>query len=84
LIPGLDLDVIQRCSGHDGTYGVRKDTYTYAVKIGKPIANKVTQEIDLVLSDCVMAGNHIAHISEHEVKAIHPMSLVKIAYGLLK
>ncbi len=84
LIPGLDLDVIQRCSGHDGTYGVRVETHTYAVKIGKPIAKKISEKTDLVLSDCVMAGNHITHISEHEVKAIHPMSLVKIAYGLDK
>jgi Fe-S oxidoreductase len=84
LIPDLDLDVIQRCSGHDGTYGVRVETHTYAVKIGKPIAKKISDKTDLVLSDCVMAGNHIAHISEHKVKAIHPMSLVKIAYGLDK
>ena len=43
LIPGLDLNIAERCSGHDGTYGVRKETHTYAVKIGKPVAKKITE-----------------------------------------
>jgi len=82
LIPDLDLNIVERCSGHDGTYGVRKDTHTYAVSIGKPVAKKITDNTDLVVSDCVMAGNHIAHIATHNIEAIHPITLVKMAYCL--
>jgi len=82
LIPDLDLNIAERCSGHDGTYGVRKETHTYAVEIGKPVAKKITDNTDLVLSDCVMAGNHIAHIATHNIEAIHPITLVKMAYCL--
>jgi Fe-S oxidoreductase len=82
MIPGIKLDVAERCSGHDGTYGVRKDSHTYAVKIGKPIAKKVTETTDYVVSDCVMAGNHIAHIADRKVDSIHPISMLKMAYGL--
>jgi len=82
MIPGIKLDVAERCSGHDGTYGVRKDSHTYAVKIGKPIAKKVTETTDYVVSDCVMAGNHIAHIADRKVDSIHPISVLKMAYGL--
>ncbi|MEK9779686.1 MAG: heterodisulfide reductase-related iron-sulfur binding cluster [Gammaproteobacteria bacterium] len=82
MIPGINLDVAERCSGHDGTYGVRKDTHTYAVKIGKPVAKKVTENTDLVISDCVMAGNHIAHIADQKVDSIHPISVLKMAYGI--
>ncbi len=82
MIPQLDIDIAQRCSGHDGTYGVRVDTHTYAVKIGKPIAKKITKDTNIIVSDCVMAGNHIAHIAQENVESIHPISLVKMAYGL--
>lgn len=82
MIPQLDIDIAQRCSGHDGTYGVRVDTHTYAVKIGKPIAKKITKNTNIIVSDCVMAGNHIAHIAQENVESIHPISLVKMAYGL--
>jgi len=82
LIPNLDVNIAERCSGHDGTYGVRKETHTYAVKIGKPVAKKITDNTDLVVSDCVMAGNHIAHIATQNIEAIHPITLVKMAYCL--
>jgi Fe-S oxidoreductase len=82
LIPDLDMNIANRCSGHDGTYGVRKDTHEYAVKIGKPVANKITEDTDLVISDCVMAGNHIAHIATQDIQAIHPITLVKMSYGI--
>ena len=82
LIPDLDVNIAERCSGHDGTYGVRKETHTYAVEIGKPVAKKITDNTDLVLSDCVMAGNHIAHIATQNIEAIHPITLVKMAYAL--
>ncbi|MDC0238812.1 heterodisulfide reductase-related iron-sulfur binding cluster [Candidatus Thioglobus sp.] len=82
LIPDLNVNIAERCSGHDGTYGVRKETHTYAVKIGKPVAKKITNNTDLVVSDCVMAGNHIAHIATQNIEAIHPITLVKMAYCL--
>ena len=83
LIPNLKLEIAERCSGHDGTYGVKKDTYTFAVKIAKPIVRKITPETDYVISDCIMAGQHIASIARNQGSqsaAIHPITLVKQAY----
>ena len=82
LIPNLDVNIAERCSGHDGTYGVRKETHTYAVTIAKPVVKKITDNTDLVVSDCVMAGNHIAHLATQNIEAIHPITLVKMAYCL--
>jgi Fe-S oxidoreductase len=82
LIPELDVNIAERCSGHDGTYGVRKETHTYSVQIGMPVAKKITDTTDLVVSDCVMAGNHVAHIATQDIESIHPISLVKMAYDL--
>ena len=50
--------------------------------IGNPVAKKITDNTDLVVSDCVMAGNHIAHIATQNIEAIHPITLVKMAYCL--
>ena len=47
-----------------------------------PVAKKITDDTDLVISDCVMAGNHVAHIASQDIDSIHPISLVKMAYGL--
>jgi Fe-S oxidoreductase len=82
LIPNLDVNIAERCSGHNGTYGVRKETHTYAVTIAKPVVKKITDNTDLVVSDCVMAGNHIAHLATQNIEAIHPITLVKMAYCL--
>ncbi len=82
LIPDLDVNIAERCSGHNGTYGVRKETHTYAVTIAKPVVKKITDNTDLVVSDCVMAGNHIAHLATQNIEAIHPITLVKMAYCL--
>ena len=82
LIPDLGVNIAERCSGHNGTYGVRKETHTYAVTIAKPVVKKITDNTDLVVSDCVMAGNHIAHLATQNIEAIHPITLVKMAYCL--
>jgi Fe-S oxidoreductase len=62
LVPGTEVVVIERCSGHDGTYGVKKATYANARRIAKPVETRVKNAApDHFTSDCVMAGAHIAH-----------------------
>ena len=83
LVPETELDMIERCSGHDGTYGVRKETYDHALKIVKPVLNKVKKaEPDHVASDCPMAADHIVHNLGTDHVAEHPVSLLRRAYGI--
>jgi Fe-S oxidoreductase len=83
LVPGTEITVIERCSGHDGTYGVRKDTFEIAMKLVRPVANRVKQsEADHYTSDCVMAGHHIANALGDGSDAEHPISLLREAYGI--
>lgn len=83
LIPNIEIDTIERCSGHDGTYGVKAETYDFAVKIGRPIATRVEKnDPDYFTSDCPIAGHHIANILGDEMEPTHPMSLLYLAYGL--
>ena len=41
LVPGTEVDIIERCSGHDGTYAVKKEFHQYAMKIVKPVVPRI-------------------------------------------
>ena len=60
LVPGSDIHTIERCSGHDGTYGVRKGTLKKSRKIARPVINRINKlEADYLVSDCPMAATQI-------------------------
>ena len=83
LVPDTEVTAQERCSGHDGTYAVKKETHDKSVKIARPVVRKVDQqEPDHFISDCPMAANHIANLSEKVDKAEHPMTLLRMAYAL--
>ena len=82
LIPGTEVTAIERCSGHDGTYAVKAETYEKAKKIARPVVRRVTEaEPDTFGSDCPMAGRLIADGLD-EGEAEHPISMVRRAYGI--
>jgi Fe-S oxidoreductase len=83
LIPDTEVTHIDRCSGHDGTYAIKSETYEKAMKIGRPVVNRVKQaEPDTFGSDCPMAGRIIAHGMEGSGEAEHPITMVRKAYGV--
>jgi Fe-S oxidoreductase len=83
LVPGTEIEAIERCSGHDGTYGVRTATYELAVKLARPVARRVEQAgAAFFASDCPMAADHIAHVAGHGTQAHHPLSLLRLAYAI--
>ena len=60
LIPETAVDVIERCSGHGGTFGVLKETHGLAKKVGRPVfRTAATQARGHIASDCPLAGMHI-------------------------
>jgi glycerol-3-phosphate dehydrogenase subunit C len=83
LIPETSIDLIERCSGHDGTYAVKKEFHAASMKIVRPVVNRVKKaEADHYGSDCPMAGHHISHGLADGSKTEHPMSLLRKAYGI--
>ena len=83
LVPDTEIVTIERCSGHDGTYGVKHQTYALSRKLAKPVENRVAQaEPAHFTSDCPMAGGHIAHGLDDKPSAEHPLSLLRKAYGI--
>ena len=83
LVPDTVVDVIERCSGHDGTYAVKSESHAYAMKIVKPVVSRVRQaKADHYGSDCAMAGHHIENAMKDGRAPEHPMSLLRKAYGI--
>ena len=83
----LTLNTVERCSGHAGTYGVKTATHKIAMKIGKPVFKAMARDQpDVISSDCPMAGHHIAQGMAQEgapaAALRHPLTLVRMAYGL--
>ena len=89
LIPETEVTAIERCSGHDGTYAVKSETYEKAMKIVRPVVKRVMQaQPDTFGSDCPMAGRMIAHGMQDAspetvaAQAEHPLTMVRRAYGV--
>jgi Fe-S oxidoreductase len=83
LVPETTVDVIERCSGHNGTYAVKKEYRAASVKIGAPVVKRVeSAKADHYSSDCPMAGHQIESGLSTAASPEHPMTLVRKAYGL--
>ena len=87
LIPNAKIDVVERCAGHGGTFGVMKDTHDLARKVGRPTARQIkTKNNKYMASDCPLAGKHLkqleadTNISNDE--AVHPIELIAKSYRL--
>ncbi len=93
LIPETNVDVVERCSGHGGTFGVLKETFDLAMKVGKTAARNVSKaDNKYVTSDCPLAAKHLVH----EIETLngdaadkplpvaqHPIEIMARAYGLV-
>jgi glycerol-3-phosphate dehydrogenase subunit C len=85
LVPDTTVDVIERCSGHNGTYAVKKEFRAASMKIGRPVMTRVQNAMpDHYTSDCPMAGHQIeSGLKEMDEKEPeHPLKLLRMAYGL--
>jgi len=86
-IPNIKLDVVERCAGHGGTFGVMKATHDLAIKVGRPTARQIDNKKNKYMaSDCPLAGKHLKQLSQDtEMKhdeALHPIEIMAKAYKL--
>lgn len=82
LVPGTEVDTIERCSGHDGTYALKKEFHDVSRKIARPVIGKVKKsEPRHFVSDCPMAAAQIAQGLDGQLPE-HPLGLLRKAYGI--
>jgi Fe-S oxidoreductase len=84
MIPGTRVSTVERCAGHDGTWGVKAEYFENSMKIGRPVFRQMAEPgPDYVSSDCAIAGRHILQgMGETSARKQHPLTLVRMAYGL--
>jgi Fe-S oxidoreductase len=83
LVPDTEVEIIERCSGHDGTYGVRAGTFEKSQKIARPVVSRVKKmEPDYLVSDCPMAADQIANQLDLKHQERNPLTLLRKAYGI--
>ena len=83
LVPDTTVNAVERCSGHDGTWGVKSEHYADSMKIGRPVFKQMAAaEPDYISSDCAIAARHIEQgIGESKAQKLHPLTLLRMAYG---
>jgi Fe-S oxidoreductase len=87
-IPGTTVSTVERCAGHDGTWGVKTEYFANSMKIGRPVFRQMAEPSpDYVSSDCPIAGRHIMQGmresgAQGEAEKAHPLSLLRKAYGI--
>jgi glycerol-3-phosphate dehydrogenase subunit C len=87
LIPGIKVDIVERCSGHGGTFGVMAETRPHALKIAKPAAQQVASKgNDTLCSDCPLACKHLVQVMGDEPTGkapvgAHAIEVLAKAYG---
>ncbi|GAB4168566.1 MAG: ferredoxin [Rhodocyclaceae bacterium] len=87
LVPGTVLTTVERCAGHDGTWGVKEEFFDQSMKIGRPVFRQMAEaEPDFLSSDCPIAARHIEQgigdAARGATQRAHPLTLLRIAYGI--
>jgi Fe-S oxidoreductase len=86
-IPGTSVSTVERCAGHDGTWGVKEEYFANSMKIGRPVFRQMAEPApDYISSDCPIAGRHImqgmAEGAPVTAEKAHPLTLLRKAYGI--
>ena len=82
MAPDTEVDTIERCSGHDGTYAVKKEFHDISKNIARPVISKIEKgDAQHFVSDCPMAAEQIAQgLDDHDAES--PLGLLRKAYGI--
>ncbi|HQT90646.1 MAG TPA: anaerobic glycerol-3-phosphate dehydrogenase subunit C [Candidatus Kryptobacter bacterium] len=79
LIPDTKVDVVAKCSGHDGTWSLKKEYFKMSLEVGRPLFDKFIDG-GSPASDCPLAQLQIEKGSG--AKPRHPIQILRDAYGL--
>jgi Fe-S oxidoreductase len=78
-IPGVVLQSVMECCGHDGTYAMKVESFEASRRIGQKAFAAMTQaEAPVWVTECPLAA---LQFQQHAgVKPLHPMSVLARAY----
>jgi Fe-S oxidoreductase len=80
-VADIRCDLVQRCSGIDGTWGLREDNYEMARKVARPMVRDIQAAgNEVICGDCSLANGAIEE--ETGTKPVHPVQILARAYGI--
>ena len=92
LIPDTEVKVVERCSGHGGSWGIMKENFETALKVGRAAARMASETgHKIVVSECPLARDHIVQGMEiltdtkrapDVISLEHPIQVFAMAYGI--
>jgi len=82
LVPDTKVNLINRCSGMDGGWGMKAEFFDESIKVAEQCINDMNQkEHDSVCSDCSLASHQLLQASGGNIKSVHPILSLYKAYG---
>lgn len=78
-IPGTSVEVVEKCSAVDGTWGFKKEYYELSMKLAKPLFDAVSTGGAVAATDCPLAALQIEQGTGRKPK--HPVEVLAAAYG---
>jgi Fe-S oxidoreductase len=88
-IPDTTINTVERCAGHDGTWGIKREFFADSMKIGRPVFRRMDEvDPDYISSDCPIAARRIEQGiaqgggGQRKARKLHPLTLLRMAYGI--
>ena len=83
VLPGTRVEAVARCSGMDGTWGMKAGNFNRSMEVARRLLNRVGEASSetCVASDCALAGLQIEQGTGRNVR--HPVEVLARAYGLM-
>ena len=79
LVPGTTVEVLERCTGMDGTWGFKREFYDASLAVARPLLRDVDAlDPDVVVSDCPLAALQIEQA--RGARVYHPVEALLAAY----
>lgn len=84
-LTGAAVTMVEKCSGHDGTWAMKSEYFDESMKVAKKLAGDLSAaNAEVVASDCALAGLQIRQAMGETRPILHPIEVLRDAYGLPK
>jgi glycerol-3-phosphate dehydrogenase subunit C len=82
LVPETTVNLVNRCSGMDGGWGMKTEFFDESMKVAERCVNDLGQkEHDSICSDCSLASHQLGQASNNQIASSHPIIELYKAYG---
>jgi Fe-S oxidoreductase len=85
-LTGATITPVDKCSGIDGTWGLRAKNYPLAKEVAQPMKRAIEADVEKATGTHVVAGDcHLANgaiVEETGLTPMHPIQVVARAYGI--